>query len=541
MSPTDPTDPTNGTPLFDRLLRLAAARPDAVALVRGRRDGSGRPVTFARLAAGCLRTAEALREAGVAPGQRAVVMTRNPDELTAVVYALMLIGAVPLLVDPGLPRRDLCVCLDEAAPEVFVGEPLAHLARRVLGWARGHVRVPVTTGRRLAALDDALAGRLPPPAEPPDAGPAARAPADADLAVIAFTSGSTGVPKGVEYRYATLAGQLDALATVLVPREPTVLLSGFLPFVLFGPALGVTTVAPAVNHRAPIRTPPERILRPLLEHRATVLAASPAMLRLLAEHCARRGLTLPSVDRVVSFGAPLHAGTGGRLRAVLRPDAELLSVYGATECLPVSAVNVADLDEPGPAGGAAGTCLGPPLPGLRVRVLDADRGGVGEVAVAGPNVSPAYHARPEANAAAKLTTKGGLLHRTGDMGRLDDLGRLWFHGRRAHQVRGAGFTLNTEDVEAAAGRVPGVRRAALVGVGAPGRQRAVLCAELAGARRDRPGVLDALRGVLADHPEGRRVETVLVHPRLPTDIRHNAKIDRERLAAWAAPRLRGRP
>ncbi len=528
----------NDTPLFDRLERLAAARPDGVALVRGRRDGSSEPVTFARLAAGCLRTAEALRDAGVAPGQRAVVMTRNPVELTAAIYALMLIGAVPVLVDPGLPRRDLCVCLDEAAPEVFVGEPLAHAARRILGWARGHVRVSVTTGRRLSAL----AGRLPPAAGPRVAGPATRTPAASDLAVIAFTSGSTGVPKGVEYHYATVAGQLDALATVLVPREPGVLLSGFLPFVLFGPALGVTTVAPAVNHRAPVRTPPERILRPLLEHRTTVVAASPAMLRLLAEHCAGRGLTLPSVDRVVSFGAPLHAGTGERLRAVLRPDAEVLSVYGATECLPVSAVDVADLDEPGPAGGpVTGTCLGPPLPGLRVRVLDADRTGVGEVAVAGPNVSPAYHARPQANAAAKLATTCGLLHRTGDMGRLDDLGRLWFHGRRAHQVHGAGFTLNTEDVEAAAGRVPGVRRAALVGVGAPGRQRAVLCAELAGARRDRPGVLDALRGVLADHPDGRRVKTVLVHPRLPTDVRHNAKIDRERLAAWAAPRLRGLP
>jgi acyl-CoA synthetase (AMP-forming)/AMP-acid ligase II len=217
---------------------------------------------------------------------------------------------------------------------------------------------------------------------------------------------------------------------------------------------------------------------------------------------------------------------------------------------------------------------------------------VGEIAVAGRNVSPAYHARPQANAESKVTADCGLLHRTGDLGHLDEQGRLWFHGRKAHRVTGDGFTLNTEDIETLTDTAPGVRRTALVGIGAEGRQRAVLCAELDGTgghfgeqvaehagtwggrrsgeqtgepahgpvrfgkgirplaagrrsrkassrrirKRHRRAAAAALRAILLRHPEGHRVERVLIHPGLPTDIRHNSKIDRERLAIWAAKR-----
>lgn len=532
--------------LFARMVRLVEERPRATALVRGRRDGSGQVISVAQLHEGCRRTAEAFHDAGLRRGQKAVTMTRDPYELVTVVYGLFAVGAVPVLVDPGLPRPQLRACLDEVAPQVFVGEPVAHLARHALGWARGHVRLPLVTGRSLPGL-----GRPLPVTVPKADGPAweLREPPPADLAMIAFTSGSTGVPKGAEYRYSTLTGQLDALGPVLAPGPGDVLLAGFLPFVLLGPALGLTTLAPAVSHRSPSRTPPGRLLRPLLEHRAAVVAASPAVLRLLAEHCLRRRLTLTSVDRVVSFGAPLRAGLAGALHAVLRPDAEVLSVYGATECLPVSAISTTELgraagdagrpeDRPEDRPAASGTCLGRPVPSVRVRILDEDHRGVGEISVAGPNVSPAYHARPGATAAAKAPAPGGPLHRTGDLGRLDEDGRLWFHGRRSQQVIGAGFALPTETVEVTADTTPGVRRTALVGVGVPGRQRAVLCVELERDGVDRQDVLRALHLTLRRHPEGHRVDTVLVHPGFPTDIRHNSKIDRERLAAWAAGQLR---
>ncbi|GGX29737.1 AMP-binding protein [Streptomyces lomondensis] len=513
--------------VFTRLARLTE-HPRATVLVRCAGALSGQDVTAAQLLDGCRRTADALRAAGVRRGDKAVVMTRDAYHLVACVYALISLGAVPVLIEP---RAEVRRCLDEIAPGVFIGEPLAHVARRALGWGRGQVRTALVTGR---GLPGRLLGRSLPLAVPDGSGPLPPVPEPRpdDLAMIAFTSGSTGQPKGVEYRCATLAGQLAALDAVLRAEPGDVLLSCFLPFAALGPLLGLTTVAPQVDHLAPARTPPGSLVGPLRRHRATHVLGSPAVLGLIAGHCVRHGLTLPSVRRVLSFGAPLRPRLAEMLAKALPPGAEILSVYGATECLPVAAIDAQELRVRPPAG-HVGTCLGRPLPGVRARILDADGTGLGEIAVAGPMVSPAYHARPDATRAAKSLADGALWHRTGDLGRLDGEGRLWYLGRSAHLVIGEGFALTTEDIEAAADTAAGVRRTALVGVGAAGRQRAVLCVEPEpGARRD--AVVEALRAVLGDHPDARRIATVLFHPRFPTDIRHNSKIDRARLATYAA-------
>ncbi|MFI7406011.1 AMP-binding protein [Streptomyces sp. NPDC049541] len=524
--------------IFARLTRLSDhAESDALIRCSGAR--ASQTITAAQLLDGCRRTADILRAAGVRRGDKAVVMTRDAYELFVAVNGLALLGAVPALIEP---RAEVRRCLDEIGPGVFIGERLAHVGRRALGWGRGHIHTALVTGGRFPGQDRLLGHSLPLAVadgnghRPPSLAPA---PHDEDLAMIAFTSGSTGRPKGVEYRHASIVGQLTALAAVLRPEPDDVLLSCFLPIALFGPLLGMTTVAPQINHLAPARTPPGHIVGPLLHHRATAVVASPAVLRLIAGHCARNGLTLPSVRKVLSFGASLRPHLAEALAKVLPAEAEILSVYGATECLPVAAIDAGALRElrTEPPPGHSGTCLGPPLPGIEARILDADATGLGEIAVAGPVVSPAYHARPDATVTAKTVADGTLWHRTGDLGRLDDEGRLWYLGRKAHLVTGEGFTLTTEDVEAAADTASGVRRTALVGVGPVGRQQAVLCVEPEPAT-SKDAILDTLRAALGSHRDGHRIGTVLFHPRFPTDIRHNSKIDRARLAARAAKRLR---
>ncbi|MER7056276.1 MULTISPECIES: AMP-binding protein [unclassified Streptomyces] len=509
-------------------------RPDATALVRCRK-GASRTTSRGELVRDCLAIAQALHDAGVRPGHKAVVMTRDAYDLTTLSYALGALGAVPVLIEP---RAEVGRCLRDVAPDVFIGEPLAHLGRRVLGWGRPHVRIPLVT-----AVAPRPLGRRLTPREPARGGPSLRTrERDGDeLAMIAFTSGSTGRPKGAEYRHATLTGQLDALTALLDPRPDDVLLAGFLPVALLGPLLGPATVVPAVNHLAPARTPPGELVGPILRHRVTTILASPAVLALIAGHCARHRVTLPAVRQILSFGAPLRVRLADALRTVVPDDAEILSVYGATECLPVSAIGDHDLRaaRSRPPAGHAGTCLGRPLPGIRARILDADTTGLGEIAVTGPTVSPAYHARPDAEAATKSVTDHGVLHRTGDLGRLDDRGRLWFLGRKAHLVTGTGFTLTTEDLEATADTAPGIRRTALVGVGTALCQLPVLCVEPLRAT-PRATALAAVRAALSDHPDAHRVGAVLLHRGFPTDPRHNSKIDRLRLAGWAAGRLRGR-
>lgn len=540
--------------LFSQATRWAREQPNAPALLVGDRKGAVRPVTYAQAYRGCARTVAGLRAAGVRPRQRAVVMTRDPYQMTVTIYALLALGAVPVLIDPAMSQAALRRCLDEVAPEVFAGEPVAHLGRRLLGWARPHVRTALVTGPAVPGLGDPLRLGVPgsadtgstggeaddaPELTPPEVRPE-------DLAVIAFTSGSTGVPKGVEYRYATLDAQFRLVTEALGLIPGAVMLSCFLPFAVCGPYTGVTTVMPAIRHPWPARTPGVRIVRPLLASRASVVGGSPAVLRVVADYCAQHRLTLPSVDRVYSFGAPLPDRLADDLHRVLRPGARVFSAYGATECLPVSFVDAAEARSAHTERPAKGTCLGRPLPGVEVRIVPADDGDgggeeYGEIAVAGPNVSPGYYGRPEATAAARVPYEGGVMHRTGDLGWCDDAGRLWFLGRLAHRVTGDGFTLTTEDVEATVGRVPGVARAALVGVGPPGRQRAVLCVELRGRQGpgERRATLCAVGECLAELPAGRHVDDVLTHSGFPTDIRHNSKIDRTRLARWAARRRGG--
>src|SRR5687768_17206618 len=185
------------------LPRLAAEAPDRVAIrCPGRRgaDGFARydiALTYAELDRRSDAIAAGLARAGIARGTRTVVMVRPSPDFFLLMFALFKAGAVPVLVDPGIDRRALKQCLDEAAPDAFIGIPLAQAARAALGWARS-ARTLVTAGRTwfwggrtLAQVEHDGAG----------AGPQLADTAPDDVAAILFTSGSTGIPKGVVYRH----------------------------------------------------------------------------------------------------------------------------------------------------------------------------------------------------------------------------------------------------------------------------------------------------------------------------------------------------
>ena len=172
-------------------------------------------------------------------------------------------------------------------------------------------------------------------------------------------------------------------------------------------------------------------------------------------------------------------------------------------------------------------------------------GEVGEITVAGPTATDSYFNRPQATAAAKIseTLADGsvrIVHRMGDVGYFDAQGRLWFCGRKTHRVETAGGPLYTEQVEPVFNTVPGVARTALVGVGAAGAQVPVLCVELQRGQSDSPALREALRAQATARLPELDLEHVLVHPAFPVDIRHNAKIGREKLAVWARAQLEKR-
>jgi olefin beta-lactone synthetase len=536
------------------LPRLARERPEAVAMrcpgPRGRYDVV---LTYEDLDSRSDAIAAGLAARGVGRGSRTVVMVRPTPEFFLLMFALFKAGAVPVLVDPGIDRRALRQCLDEARPQAFVGVPLAMAARALLGWARS-ATVRITTGARAWFADATLA-------EVERAGSGAGpqlAATDADeTAAILFTSGSTGVPKGVVYRHRHLSAQVDMLRSAFAIAPGGVDLPTFPPFALFDPALGLTSVIPDMDPTRPARADPRRLVEAIERFGVTRLFGSPALMRVLADHDAR----LPTVTEVTSAGAPVPAQVVARMRELLPAGARFWTPYGATECLPVSVIEGAELvrlRERTETG--AGTCVGRPVPPNVVRIIHIDddpierwsdalvvaAGQVGEITVAGPTATDAYFGRDEATRLAKIgeslpepqTAAGAstrIVHRMGDLGYFDAEGRLWFCGRKSQRVVTAQGTLCTEQVEPVFNLHPDVARTALVGIGVRGAQRPVLCVETrAGIRRDRHArIADELRHLGEGHVHTACIETFLFHPGFPVDIRHNAKIGREKLAAWA--------
>ncbi|MFV2216042.1 fatty acid CoA ligase family protein [Actinomadura sp. LOL_016] len=538
----------DGAHLAALFARQVRTRPDAVACVTGGR--TPRAMTFAELAAVIDRTVAGLRTAGVRPGTRASVMVPPGVEMVALVHALLRMGAVPVLVDRALPQAALRGCLAEATPEVFIGVPLAQVGRVALGWARQCVRTTITVGPRRMWLGRTV-HRLRADA-PPDLPPGPHPVLD-DIALIAYTSGSTGAPKGVPLRHAHLLAQVRMLERTR-PLEPgTRVLSTFPPFAVAATVLGACAVFPAADARRPAV-----LVSDVRRFGVTALFAPPAVLDRVARYCLPRGHVLEPVRTVFTAGAPLSHAVLERARACIPPDADLYSAYGATECMLVSAIEGRDLAVTGAAtADGAGTCLGAPLPGQLVRIIAATDGpirkwtddllvppgAIGEITVTGPTVADPYLERPGATARARIADGDRAVHRTGDLGRIDPQGRLWFAGRAAERVGTAGGDLCTGHVEPIFDTLRGVRRTALVGVGRPPHRRPVLVVEPEpGTRRAQRARIRADALALAERRPGTAaIRTVLFHYRFPVDVRHDTKIRRDELAAWATRRLTAEP
>jgi len=535
------------------LVERARAEPDRAAVhvpIRGVNPNGAsdhRTITFSQLNADSDAIAAGLHSLGVASGMRVALMVPPSPDFFSLTFALLKANAVPVMIDPGMGLKNLGTCLAEAKPEAFIGIAKAHLARRLLGWAKRSVRITVNAGRRrffcTASLDQCRERGRGSTWEPNDPG--------AEAAIL-FTSGSTGVAKGVVYTQGMFLAQIALLKSTYGIEPGEVDLCTFPLFALFGPALGMTCVIPDMNPSRPATIDPRKAAAQIAQFRVTNLFGSPAVIRRLGE--LKDGAAFGTLRRVISAGAPATAASLERLQSLLPAGVPIFTPYGATEALPVANIGSNEIlhETRAMTDAGRGVCVGRPVEGIDVAVvgiteepiaawseeLKLPAGTIGEFVVSGPVVSRQYFAKPAATALAKIAdpATGHVRHRMGDVGYLDDAGRLWFCGRKSHRVVGPDRTDFTDRVEPIFNRVPGVFRTALVGVnGHP-----VICVELADGLRngDWPAILRDLQARAAEFEHTRHITMFLEYPTaFPVDVRHNSKIFREKLAAWAAVAL----
>ena len=496
--------------------------------------------------------ARGLIEYGIGRGIRSALMLTPGLDFFAMFFALFKAGAIPVLVDPGIGIKPLKTCLTEARPEAFIGVTKAHIARGLLGWVPG-VKL-VTSGpklgwgglntKQLQKLGQKSSGTVLADTQPDE------------MAALLFTSGSTGIPKGVVYRHRHFINQVEMLRTAFDILPGEVDLPTFPPFALFDPAMGMTTVVPFMDPTRPAKADPRLLIQTIERFGVTNIFGSPALLNVLGRHTESKDISLPTVRRVISAGAAMPVATIRRLQKTLPPDAEVHTPYGATECLPVASVSGTELNaevEQLTATGE-GTCVGRPVAPNSVKIIAVSDGIVktfddslelpigvtGEIVVNGPTSTDTYWQRPEQTSMAKITdSEGRIWHRMGDTGYFDTQGRLWYCGRKSQRVVNEHECMYADQVEAIFNVHPEVARTALVGIGTPGRQTPVLCVEPLhkpdAARRHR--IHTDLLQLGQSHSVSRSIQQILFHKSFPVDIRHNAKIGREKLAVWAAKRL----
>lgn len=514
-------------------------------------------ISFAELERICSCYTVALSHGGVRRGDRVLLMVRPGVDFFALMFAFFRIGAVPVLVDPGMGIGRLLECAAQVELQGFVGIPLAQLARVLRGRALRWLRTVVTVGRRwgwggesLAALcsrSDANAGASVSSADTTADDPAA----------ILFTSGSTGPAKGVVYTHGMFDAQISAIQRHYGIEPGEVDLPGFAPFGLFSIAMGMATVMPDMNPSRPAQVRAEHIVRAIRDKGVTNTFGSPAIWERVADYCIARRIELPSLKRVMMAGAPVTPTLIERMHRVIRPPADVHTPYGATEALPVSSIAgrevIAGCVDAWRRG--RGTCVGAPVIGSDVRIIPISEnviasmsevtpcgiGEVGEIAVRSAAFTREYFDRPEATRGTKIPDGATTWHRMGDVGYIDERGRLWFCGRKAHRVSTADGVMFSDPCEAIFLQHPSVRRAALVGVGSPGRAAPVMVIEPRSwaAVRGQSGVTlrKELLQLAAGNEVTRGIRQVLYHRCFPVDVRHNIKINREAMAGWAARRL----
>ncbi len=515
----------------------AKTNPQAVAVI----DPKDRiTITFKQLEEKSNGAAHKLSKSKIQKNTKTLIMLKPSVELLVVVFALFKIGAVPIVIDPGMGVINFLKCVRSSRPEALVGSFLAYLMSLIF------VSCFRKTNRRFIVFKDKFLNSI----SPQESFELAATQPD-DLAAILFTSGSTGAPKGVCYTHAIFNAQLSSIRDNYGIQPNEVDLPMLPVFALFNPALGITTIIPDMNPSRPATVDPKKIVDAILKYEVSNSFGSPVLWRKIADYCESYQITLPSLKRVLMAGCSVPTDLLKRYEKIL-PNGVVHTPYGATEALPISSISNKELFEKNlHLKIGQGTCIGKPLPNCEIKIikiteelllkfcpsLELKQGEIGEIIVRGSVVTKEYLNLPHANFNSKIYDGSTIWHRMGDLGFIDADGYIWYCGRKIERVETSFGTLFTDCCESIINQHPSVYRSALIGIKKNNEIIPAIVIEpyqnaWPKSKKAKECLLSEVKELAKKYYITAKIEDFFLHKAFPVDPRHNAKIHRLTLAKY---------
>ncbi len=495
-----------------------------------------------------------LHAGGIQAGSRVMLMVKPSADFICLTFALFKIGAPVILIDPGMGYKNLLRCIEGVKPEFLIGIPKALLFRLFFPKVFKSIKKSFCCGSSFGLLGADICKK----ADNKVSSYPAYNPSQTDLAAIIFTTGSTGPPKGVRYEHSIFYAQLRLIRDYYKIGPGETDQPAFPLFALFSTALGAQAVIPDMDPTKPAQVDPEKFVCSIREYGVSYSFGSPAIWNVISKYCEKDDSNLKTLKKVLMAGAPVSGDLLGRMYEILPDDAEIHTPYGATESLPIVSIEGKEITERTwkLSKEGKGTCVGRSLPGIEIQIvaisdevisaIDSNSflktGEIGEIIVRGDVVTRSYENNEKENLMAKIPDGNTFWHRMGDTGYLDSEKRLWFCGRRAHRVEDKKLkkTYFSIPCESVFNGHDAIYRSALVGVYSPKMQSKIPVIILEPEKRkdiSEEQLINEAKRLGAESLLTKDIKYYLTYPDFPVDIRHNAKIFREKLAVWAEKQL----
>ena len=474
---------------------------------------------------------------GIKKGSRVLLMVKPGLDLIQIVFALLKLGAIPIIIDPGMGLRRFFMAAKQSKAEFILGEILALYISKL--FLRGVYPLKfISIGRNFKMSLKKYIGM-----NCYDSTPVKKD----TLAAILFTSGSTGPAKGVCYTHSIFNAQIELIKKEYSINPGEVDLPMLAVFALFNPALGMCTVVPDMNPSKPSTLSAKKIVKSILLNQVTNSFGSPTLWKKVLDYCEKYKCNLPTLKRVIMAGAPVPQDLLCRLKEFL-PNGEIFTPFGATEALPLTSASAKDINTKqvgAYAYGRQGIFVGRALFGVNIKIIESTENYiesiesavncrsrvVGEIIVSGINVTQKYDGLLNNGDISKIRDDGFYWHRMGDIGWIDDEGNLWFCGRKAERVRANSGFLDTVCCEAIFNQLKNVARSALIEVkGLPAIVIEPKKGSFPKSEREKNEFIKHLKNKAKSDSLTAGINEFYFEKSFPVDVRHNAKIHRLNLA-----------